>query len=128
MEFLQNAINWVAGPCVVLVEIDIKPGSFPNSINLKSKGVVPVAILTTDEFDALAVDPTTVAFGPGAVPACDGHVEDMDGDGDLDLVLHFEIQESGLAFGDTDATLTGETFDGIPIEGTDSVKIVGGGK
>jgi hypothetical protein len=30
--------------------IDIKPVSDPNSINLKSKGVVPVAVLTTDLF------------------------------------------------------------------------------
>ncbi len=31
---------------IIDVEIDIKPGSDPNSINLKSRGVVPVAVLT----------------------------------------------------------------------------------
>jgi hypothetical protein len=41
----------------VAVPIDIKPGSFPNSINPQSKGVIPVAILTTDTFDATTVDP-----------------------------------------------------------------------
>ena len=35
---------------------DIKPGSNPNSINLGSGGVVPVAILTTATFDAADVD------------------------------------------------------------------------
>ena len=34
------------------VEIDIKPGSGENSINLGSNGVVPVAILSTQSFDA----------------------------------------------------------------------------
>ena len=42
------------GKCKVrTVGIDIKPGSFPNSINLKGKGVIPVAILSTTTFDVL---------------------------------------------------------------------------
>ena len=47
-------------PTTITVAIDIKPGSFPNSINPKSRGVIPVAILTTDSFDATTVDSTTV--------------------------------------------------------------------
>ena len=103
-------------------EIDIKPGSFPNSINLNSRGVIPVAILTTDIFDATMVDPVTVSF-EGASPIR-WAVEDVDGDGDLDLILRFKTQEVGLVGSDTEATLTGMTFDGIPIGGTDSVRIV----
>jgi len=48
------------------ISIDIKPGSSPNSINLKSKGVVPVAILGTDDFDVSDVDPDTVIFADAA--------------------------------------------------------------
>lgn len=48
------------------VVIDIKPGSDPNAINPRSKGVIPVAILTTDTFDAQSVDPSTVQFGPSS--------------------------------------------------------------
>ncbi|MHC4346223.1 MAG: hypothetical protein ACYSUP_16230, partial [Planctomycetota bacterium] len=33
------------------VAVDIKPQSCPNPFNIKSKGVLPVAILGTDEFD-----------------------------------------------------------------------------
>ncbi len=105
------------------VSIDIKPGSDLNPINPRSKGVIPVAILTTDTFDATTVDPESITFGPdGAAKAHpQGHLEDVDGDGDLDLLLHFRTQETGIQRGDTEASLWGETFDGAPIEGTDSI-------
>jgi hypothetical protein len=40
--------------------IDIKPGSCPNPLNLKKKGVMPVAILGLEDFDVTQVDPATV--------------------------------------------------------------------
>jgi hypothetical protein len=104
------------------VDIDIKPGSCPNSINLKSKGVVPVAVLTTPDFDASDVDPETVLFA-GASPVR-WTMEDVDGDGDMDMLFHFKTQELNLVSGSTEATLTGYTTWGNPITGTDSVKIV----
>jgi hypothetical protein len=109
------------------VSIDIKPGSDPNAINPASRGVIPVAILTTDSFYALQVDVTTLAFGPGgaAIAHEQGHVEDVDGDEDMDLLVHFRALETGIACGDTEATLTGETFGGEPIAGLDAIKTVG---
>jgi len=41
------------------------------------------------------------------------------------LVTHFKTQETGIACGDTKAILTGETFGGQGITGTDTVEIVG---
>ncbi len=77
------------------VQIDIKPGGDPNSVNLIEQGLIAVAILTTDSFDASQVDATSVVFaGAHAVHSA---LEDTDGDGDLDLILHFEIQETNLA-------------------------------
>jgi len=108
------------------VEIDIKPGSDPNSINLKSRGVVPVAVLTTDDFDATTVDPVTVMFA-GASPLR-WAMEDVDDDGDEDLLFHFKTQELELNGDSTEATLTGSTYSGQSIQGTDTVNIVPKGK
>jgi hypothetical protein len=111
-----------AAPPVLAIEIDIKPGSDPNSINLKSRGVVPVAVLTTDDFDATTVDPSTVKFA-GAAPMRWAW-EDVDGDGDIDLLFHFRTLELDLNQDSNEATLTGDTTDGKHIQGTDAVNIV----
>ncbi len=113
--------RFVCEPTIV-VPIDIKPGSDPNSINLKSKGVVPVAVLTTDDFDAGTVDPDSVEFA-GAPPER-WTMEDVDGDGDMDLLFHFKTQELDLTEDSTEATLTGETLQGMRIRGTDTVNTV----
>jgi len=42
------------------VYFDIKPGSCPNPINLKSKGVLPAAICGTQDFDVKTIDPATI--------------------------------------------------------------------
>lgn len=104
------------------VLIDIKPGSYPNSINLGSRGVVPVAVLTTEGFDASTVDPVSVQFAD-AYPLR-WTTKDVDYDGDLDLLFHFKTQELNLDMYSTEATLTGETFGGMPVQATDQVSIV----
>jgi hypothetical protein len=82
-------------PCVVQeVQIDVKPGSDPNSVNLTNNGQIAVAIFTTDDFDATQVDASTVVFA-GAF-AVQHALEDVDNDGDLDMVLHFNTQDTNL--------------------------------
>jgi len=141
------------------VYVDIKPGSCPNPLNLKSKGVLPVAVLGTADFDVTTIDPTTVrlalAAGGGepcvsplrwsiedvATPfegeLCDCH--ELNGDGYLDLTLKFDTQELVLTLGlDVYAgetipliligNLIGENGEGMPIRGSDCIRILQTGK
>ena len=133
--------------CDQEVDIDIKPGGNPNSINPKSKGKIPVAIPGTVSFDVTDVDVTSLAFGvdgDNATPAHDltdedtylEHLQDVNDDGFTDLVSHYKTQETGIAKGDTKACLTGDTTGGAPLVGDDvdsglacdSVRTVGGKK
>lgn len=123
----QVGTDYRAPASVMEISIDIKPEENPNIINLKSKGVVPVAILTTENFDATTLDPLSAKFGPGGAEETHGrgHIEDVDGDNDLDLVLHFKVQDIGIACEDSSASLTAETFSGEAIEGADSISTLG---
>jgi hypothetical protein len=109
------------------VAIDVHPGNLPNSVNPASKGVIPVALLTTAAFDATDVDPSSVVLGSGEATDAHGrvHLEDIDDDGDDDVMLHFRTQDSGIVCGDTAVSLTGQTFDGRSIGGSDSINTVG---
>jgi hypothetical protein len=107
---------------VTPVDIDIKPGSGSNIIDPKSERVVPVAILTTREFKASTVDTSTVVLA-GASPVF-WSMKDVDHDGDIDKLLYFEVRDLILDQNSTEAILTGYTKEGIPIKGTDTVKIV----
>jgi len=118
------------GPTVQIVEIDIKPGSSQNTINLGSAGVVPVAILSSSEFDATSVDPETITLAGAPVqrvgknnkPLC--HAADVNLDGLLDLFCQVVTAQLNLQPGDTTAVLEGQTFDATPIRGEDSIRIV----
>ncbi len=113
------------------MDIDIKPGSDPNSLNLNGNGVVPVGIFGTDDFDVNDINVSTVRFGvvgDEAMAVHSGHIEDLNGDGTDDMVLHFREGELGIPLatpGNTtlDLVLTGELNDASYFEGTDVVRI-----
>ncbi|MHC4535193.1 MAG: hypothetical protein ACYS6K_14690 [Planctomycetota bacterium] len=114
------------------ITIDIKPGSDENVINLKSRGVVPVAVITTVDFNAGFINPDSVEFA-GASPVR-STLCDVDCDGDKDMLFLFKTQNLvDLDETSTEATLTamlkGATLmsratAGDVLEGTDKVKIM----
>ena len=139
-----GAIQCSAGSVVSLettgieAQIDIKPGSYPNSLNINGHGVIPVAILGSADFDVTNINIETLSFaglelrvkGNGS-PQCS--IQDVSGDftnpegapdGYPDLVCQFVDNPDNWIPGDGAATLTGELNDGAPFEGTDDIRVV----
>ncbi len=138
--------------------LDIKPGSCPNSYNRGSHGVLPVALVGTDTFDVTQVDLSSILLvrkdGEGGSVApnegppgpfsefedtatpfageeqCDCH--ELEGDGLLDLMMHFKTDEVVPALGLNDfdpgalvpLTLIGTLLDGTPFSASDCVRLV----
>ncbi len=132
--YIQNVqvTAWTYGPLFSIVSeipihIDVKPNELPNAINPRSKGVVPVAILSTGTFDATTVDGSTVHFGASGVEASAvrSAIEDVNKDGRPDMILHFSTQASGIKCGDSIVFLTGKTLGGQLLRGSDSIITVG---
>jgi len=114
----------------ITVNIDIKPGSDPNSLNLNDKGVIPVAILGSAVLDVSDIDPGSILFEGMAVKAVGknnkllAHIEDVNGDGIDDLVVQIQNGENSLSPGDTEATIAGYLGDGTLFVGLDWINIV----
>ncbi|HEX9697810.1 MAG TPA: DUF11 domain-containing protein [Actinomycetota bacterium] len=118
--------------CIVPIALNIKPGSMTNPVNLGSNGVIPAAALTTAAgeyglplaFDATRIQVATVRFGQEALVSSGGgapethgkaHLEDvvertdeLTKDGDLDQMMHFRTQMTGLTVSDTEACAKGK--------------------
>lgn len=115
------------------VDIDIKPGSYPNCFNNNEHGVIPVAILSGADFDATEVDASTVVLDGLAVKVVGksdkllAHTKDVNGDGLIDLVVQINDTDEVFNPGDTTATLTGEllpAYSSLPFIGYDTICIV----
>jgi hypothetical protein len=126
---------------------DIKPGSCPNPVNIKSKGVLPAAILGSETFDVNQIDVTTIelagvspvrsSFGDVATLLVDANECECttdSNDGFTDLTLKFDTQEIVEAIGpvadgeELVLEVTGFLNNGIPFIGEDCIVIRAKGK
>ena len=112
------------------VQIDVRPGTFPNSVNTTSSGIIPVAIFSDPAFDApVEIDVTgmTLAGASLRTAGTSGKAlciaDDVNRDGLNDLRCSFE-SDLQIAPGDTTVVLRGQTFGGRTIYGEDSIQIV----
>jgi len=109
------------------IPIDINPGSFPNSVNLRKAGVIPVAVLSTEEFDATTIRTRVARFGPAGAALVHNapHYEDVNSDGLLDLLMHFNADETGIECAAEWAELRSSNEFGLSVKGSDLIKTVG---
>ena len=106
------------------VDLDVKPSRISNGLQPRSRRPVPVAILGSDTFPVEDMDAASVRIGPAAAPARGRpKLRDVTGDGWTDLVLRFRPRETGIARGDSEICLCGETHDGVAFEGCDAVTL-----
>ena len=133
--------------------VDIKPGSCPNPLNVKSKGVLPVAIVG-GSLDLTRIDPSSIKlegvrplrvqvadvaspFKPSTGKTdCSSHCTTRGGDNIPDILLMFDKQAIVRGLGkvrDRECKvmkLTGnlkKEFGGTPIVGEDVVVILNKG-
>jgi hypothetical protein len=113
-----------------IVKIDVRPGSRHDKIDLRAWGFLPVAVLSTPDFDATSIDPETVEFA-GAKPlhSIRAHVNR---DRRADMLFFFWIRhlDFGLDENSTQTTTTtevalfGDSKERGSIIGTDTVTFI----
>ena len=123
--FVLDDLAFVAAG--IEVDVDIRPRNDRNRIRPTSRGLIPVAILGSESFDVADADVATLAFGPSGasrVHSRGPHFKDVNRDGWTDLLAHFRIDETGIAFGQMAACISGATLDGTPFKGCDAISTV----
>lgn len=120
-------------PIPIQVNIDVKPADSVNKINLSARGLLPVAVLSTDIFDASRFSPEMAHLSDaGTAMGCEGAeavrwaYSDVNGDGRVDLVFFFRVQDLNVTSSSTAVTLMAHgTYDSttLHITGTDSVVV-----
>ena len=126
MEESTVAIRAVAAPFC-----DIKPGSHPNSINPKSNGVIPAALLGSAEVNVGDVDLVSLEL-QDARPVHDlvdpsvyaDHLQDVNLDGFVDLVSHYRVKDAEIWDGQTEI-LHYSQIKGINFTCEDDIKTPG---
>jgi hypothetical protein len=123
--------NGIGDACeAIQVSVDIKPGSDPNCFNQNEHGVIPVAILGSDDLSVADIDVATLSVQGLAVriqgksDRYQSHYEYVNEDEFIDLVCQFEDSDNWVTPGSDYATVTGNLLDGTNIEGQDTICIV----
>ena len=93
-------------------------------MTLNTGGLIAVAVLSTQDMDATTVRTRVARFGPAgaAIAHKAGHLEDVNRDGLLDLVMHFNVDQTGIECGAESAELRSSNEVGLSIRGSDGVR------
>jgi hypothetical protein len=115
----------VTGDVCRVVDADVKPNASPNLLKISTKkGALKVALLSDERFDAAEVDPATAHVD--GVPALSSQMQDVDHDGDDDIVFKFKVKalvEAGVVDDcTTEIAVRADLEDGTCVVGTDAVE------
>ena len=109
----------------IIVEIDISPSRAINRAQLGSHQRILVVILGSERIDVTRVDLESLYFWPDGAPSIPGvkpaPLGDWNRDGFTDLLVRFDMDETGIAAGDTYACLTGKIY-GVLLWGCDTIE------
>jgi hypothetical protein len=111
------------------IEIDFDPWSDTNVIRPKWEYFITVQVNTTSvangdavDFDAATINPAEVRLGPNSASLAAAVLTgDLDGDGDLDYIFGFRMEDTGISCLDTSLMFAARTFSGDPVAGHDSI-------
>ena len=101
------------------ISIDIKPNAKSITTHANSSGKIPVALITSADFDALKADRDTIKFGP---PNGTGTTGRCNKNG-ANLLCHFDKGDAGFAEDDTEGMVSG-TIGGKRFEGRGWLKVI----
>jgi hypothetical protein len=111
------------------INIEVKPGNndLP-PLNPRSQGKIPVAIMGAAGFDVGNIKQASVSFGSSgnekSLSKCQPGSRDINSDGYMDLLCHFENNAAGFKSGDIEGVLKGEMEGGIRFEGRALLKVL----
>ena len=112
-----------SAPQPIRVNIDVKPGDNRTTIEPDREGLMPVAVLSSAQFDASTIDPRTIRVGPTGTEAepFRSMSDDVNRDGRTDLLVLVRVQEMRAKCGDKMIRLTAKTKAGADVEGSEEV-------
>jgi subtilisin-like proprotein convertase family protein len=108
------------------VNIEVLPGEPSKFIDASARPWVPVAILSSMDFDASTVNPASVRLAGAPIGKIKksqlrAFLADVNGDGRNDLVVYVSVYSLNLDPGTSEALLTATTFDGQSVSGSQQV-------
>jgi hypothetical protein len=115
------------GEAPMKIRIDVEPGERNNVVRDKERQIT-VALLSSDTFNAMDVDPSSLRFGvkgdEASLSKCSPRGHRVDRNRSRDLVCHFKTRYAGFTPGYHEVVLTGKTRAGKAFEGRSNVKYV----
>lgn len=111
------------------ISIDVKPGrGMIVRLDPKSRHGIPVALLSSKDFNALSVDVSSLTFGrtgdEESLRKCHGRGIYVNRDRRPDLVCEFGNDMAQFELGDNEGIVRGRTKDGTAFEGRGMLKVI----